>query len=73
MVKRSKIITQQPKTIENPSIIDIKSVTVEDPKTSHILSKNIKQTRKVSQVTGLEKILLVLSIYSETKKCFLFL
>ena len=50
MVKRSKIITQLPKTIENPNIIDIKLVTVEHPETSCIFSKTIKQSKKVSQV-----------------------
>ena len=31
-VKWSKLITQQPKTLESPNIIDIKSVTIEHPK-----------------------------------------
>ena len=35
--KRSKIITQQPKSLRNPNIIDIKSVNVEHPKTYHKL------------------------------------
>ena len=42
-MKRSKIITQQPKSLESPNIIGIKSVTVEHPKTSHKLSKTIRQ------------------------------
>ena len=44
---RSKIITQQPKPIESPKIIDIKSVTIEHPKTSHRLSKTLRQAKKV--------------------------
>ena len=39
LVKQSKIITQQPKTIENQNIIDINSFTIEHPKTSLKLSK----------------------------------
>ena len=50
LVKRPKIITQQPNTIENPNIIDIKSVTIEHPKTSCKLSKTIRQAKKFSQV-----------------------
>ena len=34
-VKRSEIIIHQPKTFENPNIIDIKSVITEHPKTLH--------------------------------------
>ena len=44
--KRSKIITQQPKTIKNPNI-DIKWVTVEYPKTC-----KLSKTKKVLQVGG---------------------
>ena len=36
-VKQSEIITYQPKTFENPNIVDIKSVITEHPKTSHKL------------------------------------
>ena len=48
--KRSKIITQQSKTLENPNIVGIKSVTKEHPKTSHkagwkgFLSKFLQST-----------------------------
>ena len=49
-VKRSKIVTQQQKAIENTSIADIKSVIIEHPKTSHKLSKIIRQAEKVSQI-----------------------
>ena len=38
-VKQSEIITYEPKTFENPNIIDLKSVITEDPKTLHKLSK----------------------------------
>ena len=49
MVKRSKIITQQPKAIENQNIVYIKSVT-EHPKNSRKLFKAIRQVENVSQV-----------------------
>ena len=49
-VKQSKIITQKPKTFENPNIVDIKLVIIEHLKTSHKLSKTIRQAEKVSQV-----------------------
>ena len=61
-VKQSKIITQQPKTFENPNIVDIKSVIIEHPKTSHKLSKTIRLAEKVSQV-GCNS-----SFYRDTKK-----
>ena len=38
-MKRSKIITQQPKTFKNPKIIDIKLVITEHLKTCHKFSK----------------------------------
>ena len=47
LVKRSKIMTQQLKTIENSNIADIKSFTIEHPKPSRKLSKTIRQTEKV--------------------------
>ena len=50
LVKRSKIITQQPNSIENPNIVDVKSSIIEHLKTSHELSKTIKQAEKVSQI-----------------------
>ena len=50
LVKWSKIITQQLKATENPNIVGIKSVIIEHPKTSHKLSKTIRQAGKVSQV-----------------------
>ena len=45
-VKQSKIITYQPKTFENSNIADIKSIITERPKTSHKLSKTIRQMKK---------------------------
>ena len=54
MVKRLKVITQQPKAIENPNI-DIKSVTIKHLKISRNLSK-IK-AKKHYQVGGSGKIL----------------
>lgn len=54
-MKRSEIITQQRKALENPSTIDIKAVTVEHPKCSRKLSKSIRQAEKVSQVSGADK------------------
>ena len=38
LVKRSKINTEQTKHIENPNIVDIKSVIIKYPKTFHKLS-----------------------------------
>ena len=43
LVKQSEIISYQPKTFENPNIVDIKSVITEHPKTSHKLSKIIRK------------------------------
>ena len=40
------LITQQPKPIENPNSIDIKSVTIEHPKTYLKFSKAIKHMKK---------------------------
>ena len=48
-MKQSKIFTQQPKTIENPNFIDIKSITIEHPKSSHKLFKTIRKAKKGSE------------------------
>ena len=56
--KQSEVITYQPKSFENPSIVDVKSVIIEHPKTSHKFSK----TEKVSQVGSNS------SLHSDTKK-----
>ena len=49
-VKRSKIITQQVKVIENPNIVDIKSFIIEPRKTSHKLFKTTGQAEMVYQI-----------------------
>ena len=43
-VKQSEIITYQPKTFDT---VEIKSIIAEHPKTSHKLSKTIRQAEKV--------------------------
>ena len=65
MVKGSKIITQQPKTIENLNVFNMKSVVIEHPKTSR--NKAIKQAEKVSQASGASKNC-GSALYSKTKK-----
>ena len=65
-VKQSKIIIQQPKTFENPNIADIKLVIIEHPKTSHKLSKTMRQAEKASQVGSGKSS--NSSLYSDTKK-----
>ena len=44
---KSKIITKQRKTFENPNTVDTKSIIIEHPKTFHKLSKTIRQVEKV--------------------------
>ena len=61
-VTQSKIFTYQPKNFENPNIVNTKSVIKERPKTSHKLSKTIRQAEKVFQVVSNS------SLYSDTKK-----
>ena len=63
--------TQQPKTLENPNIIDIKWVSIEYQKTCHKLSKTIRQAQKVSQADAGKKS--NIPIYSETRKSGKFL
>ena len=58
-VKQSEIITSQPKALENPNTVDLKSIIKEHPKTSHKLSKAIRQAEKVGSNS---------SLYSNTKK-----
>ena len=67
LVKRSKVIAQQPKTIENPNTVDIKSSIIERLKTSRRLSKTIKQAEKVPQIGVADNLL-----YSEVKKVKIF-
>ena len=57
LVKQSEIITYQPTIFDTVNII---SVITEDPKTSHKLSKTIRQAGK----EGSHR-----SLYSDTKKC----
>ena len=66
-VKRTKIITQQPKPLGNPNITDIKWVTIEHSKTSYILSQTIRQSKKVSQVSRSSKDF-TSPLYTETTK-----
>ena len=48
MRKTIKYSYSQPKTFEKPNIVKTKSITTENPKTSHKLSKTIRQAEKVS-------------------------
>ena len=59
-MNQSKIVTQQPKLLEN-SNTDLKSVATEHPKTSHNLPKTIKQAEIVGSSQNLTT-----SLYSET-------
>ena len=58
-VKKSEIMTYQPKAFENLDIVHIKSVIIEHPKTSHKLAKTIGNDEKVGSNSYL---------YSDTKK-----
>ena len=53
--KKSKIIFQQPKTLENSNNNDIRSAIIKHPKTFHKLSKAIMQVEKDSQESGTGK------------------
>ena len=48
--KRSKITTEQLKAIESQNIVDLKSVNIEHPKTSHRFFKAVRQAEKVFQL-----------------------
>ena len=52
-IKKSEVITYQPKTFENLNIVDIKSVIIEHPKTSHKLSKTVRKAGKVGSNSSL--------------------
>ena len=52
-VKQSKIVTHQPKTFQNASIVDIISIITEHPNTSHKLSTAIRQAEKVGSNSSL--------------------
>ena len=71
LAKRSKIINQQLKAIENPNNVDIKSVIIEHPKTFPKLSKTIRQAEKVPQIDSGK--ISNSPLYSETKKVKTFL
>ena len=49
MQKKVKSITQQPDFIEKSSTVDIKSITIEHPKTATKLSKPIMQPKIITQ------------------------
>ena len=55
------------KSYKNPNIFGIKSAIIEHPKTSHKLSKIIKQVKKVSQIGGADN-----HLHGETKKMKIF-
>ena len=46
--KKTQKLVKRSRTIENPNISDVKSVTIEHPKTSSKFSKTIKWAKKVS-------------------------
>ena len=58
-IKQSEIISYQPRTFQNPDIVDIKSIITEHPKTSHKLSKTIRQAENIGSNS---------SLYKDTKK-----
>ena len=53
------MITYQPRTFQNPNIVDINSIITGNSKTSHKLSKTVRQAEKVSPNS---------SLYNDTKK-----
>ena len=66
-MKRSKIIIQQPKALENLKIVDIKSVYIEYPKTSSKFSKAITRVENFSEVSGAAKKSNILYILKQKK------
>ena len=52
LVKLSKIITQQPKPIENRIIVDIKSIILKHLRNSHKLPEATRQAEKIYQEPG---------------------
>ena len=65
-------MTQQPKTLENQKIVDIKSLFIEHAKACHKLRKTIKQVEKASLVSVADKSS-TSPLYSETKQVIIFL
>ena len=59
MLKVSEIITQQPKTLEIPNIVDIKSVFIEHPETENVENVSVESGAGKNSNSPL---------YSETKK-----
>ena len=67
MVKRSKIIFQPQKTLENSNIVNRKLTIIEYPKNFYKPSKTIRQDGKVFQISGADKNSTI-PLYSETGK-----
>ena len=63
MIKNNCSTTKKKKKKENPKVVEIKSVFIEHPKTSHKLSKTITQAKKVGAVKNSD-----CPLHSETKK-----
>ena len=59
MLKRSKTITQTPKTLEIPNFVDIKSVLIEHSKTGNVENVPLESATDKNSDSPL---------YSETKK-----
>ena len=68
-VKWSKLITQQPKNLENSNIVVIKLGTIEHPKPFRKLSIAIRKAEKVSQASETGKNSDI-PLYSEKKIIF---
>ena len=62
MIKNNCSTTKK-KKMEIPKVVEIKSVFIEHPKTSHKLSKTITQAKKVGAVKNSD-----CPLHSETKK-----
>ena len=54
ITKRANIITLQPKIMENPNIVVIKSVFIKNPEGSLNLIKTIRKTEKFTQLKDCE-------------------
>ena len=67
-MKQSKIFTQQPKPTESRNFIDIISVTIKHPETSHKLFRAIRQDKNVSQIVSAGK-KSTSPLHIETTKC----
>ena len=77
--KQSEIIAYQPKTFENPNIVDIKSVIIEHPETWHNCFKTTSQVKNVSQAdsnsclySDVLQVDSTSSLHSDTKKVKIF-